>query len=76
MQMIMKKYIKTQVLTILKSSPKNSFKGKTKCFQRSVNFKMSFWYHCLDQNTNDIFSKMSVLASKKRSNQKNKRTLL
>ena len=31
---------------------------------------MSFWCHHLDQNTNEIFSKISALASKKRLNQK------
>ena len=31
---------------------------------------MSFWCHRLDKNTNEIFSKISALASKKRSNQK------
>jgi hypothetical protein len=38
--------------------------------KRSVDFKMSFWCHRLDQNTNLIFSRISALASKKRSNQK------
>ena len=36
---------------------------------------MSFWCHRLDQNTNEIFSRISALASKKISNQKNKDTL-
>ena len=31
---------------------------------------MSFWCHHLDQNINEIFSRISALASKKRSNQK------
>ena len=34
------------------------------------NFKMLFWCHRLDQNTNEIFCRISALASKKRSNQK------
>ena len=42
---------------------------------RSVNFKMSFWCHLLDQNTNEIFSRISALPSKKMLNQKNKGTL-
>ena len=33
---------------------------------------MSFWFHSLDKNTNETFSKISALASKKMSNQKNK----
>ena len=33
-------------------------------------FKMSFWCHRLDQKTEEIFSRISALASKKRSNQK------
>ena len=32
--------------------------------------KCSFWCHDLDQNTNENFSSISALASKKRSNQK------
>ena len=35
---------------------------------------MSFWCHRLDQNTNEKFSRISALASKTRSNQKNKGT--
>ena len=31
---------------------------------------MSFWCHRLDRNTNEFFSRISALASKKRSNQK------
>ena len=34
------------------------------------NFKMSFGCHCLDQKTNEIFSRISALASKKCLNQK------
>ena len=41
----------------------------------SSNFKLSFWCHRLDQNTNEFFSRISALASKKSSNQKNKGTL-
>ena len=33
-------------------------------------FKISFWCHRLDKNTNEIFSKISALASKKRLNKK------
>ena len=40
-----------------------------------VNFKMSFWCHHLDQNTNEKISRISALASKKMLNQKNKGTL-
>ena len=36
---------------------------------------MFFWYHQIDQKTNEIFVKIHALASKKRSNQKNKSTL-
>ena len=39
-------------------------------FQKSVKFKMVFWSHRLDQNTNELFSRISALASKKMSNQK------
>ena len=39
------------------------------------NFKMSFWCQNFFQKTNEIFSRISALASKKRSNQKNKGTL-
>ena len=39
----------------------------------SVNFKMSFGCHRLDQNTNEFFSRISALAFKKRSNQKEAR---
>ena len=39
--------------------------------KRSVNFKMSFWCLQIFQKTNEIFSRISALASKKRSNQKN-----
>ena len=35
-----------------------------------VNIKMSFGCQRLDQNTNEIFSRISALASKKRLNQK------
>ena len=45
-------------------------------YKRSVNFKMSFWCHRFDQKTNNFFLRISALASKKRSNQKNKDTLL
>ena len=43
--------------------------------QRSVNFKMFFWCLQISQKTNEIFSRISALASKKRSNQNNKGTL-
>ena len=39
------------------------------CLQ-SVNFKMSFWCLQISQKTNEIFSRIFALASKKRSNQK------
>jgi hypothetical protein len=39
-------------------------------FLRSVNFEMSFWCLQIDQKINEIFVKISVLASKKKSNQK------
>ena len=39
------------------------------------NFKMSFWCQNFFQKTNEIFSRISALASKKRSNQKNNGTL-
>ena len=42
---------------------------------RSVNFKMFFWYHRFDQKTNGNLLKISALASKKMSIQKNKATL-
>ena len=38
----------------------------------SVNFKMSFWCLQIFQKTKEIFSRISALASKKKSNQKNK----
>ena len=38
-------------------------------YERSVNFKMSFWCH---QKTNEIFLRIYALASKKRPNKKNK----
>jgi hypothetical protein len=34
---------------------------------------MSFWCHHFDQNTNEIFSRIFALASKKRLNKKNKK---
>ena len=37
-------------------------------WRRSVNFKMSFWCLHIFQKTNEIFSRISALASKKRSN--------
>ena len=37
---------------------------------------MSFWCHRLDKNTNEIFSGISALASKKRLNQKNTGTFI
>ena len=37
---------------------------------RSVNFKMSFWYHQIDPKFNESFVRISIVASKKRSNQK------
>ena len=43
--------------------------------ERSVNFKMSFWCLQIFQITNEFFSKISALASKKKSNKKNKVTL-
>ena len=43
---------------------------------RSDNFKMSFWCLQIFQKTNEIFSRISALAYKKRSNQKNKGTYL
>ena len=39
-------------------------------FQRSVNFKMSFWCLQIPQKIKEIFSRISTLASKKRSNKK------
>ena len=49
----------------------NTFKTMTKdwiwenipSYQRSVNFKMSFWCHRLDKNTNEKISKISALLS-------------
>ena len=38
-------------------------------------FKMSFWCLQIFQKTNEIFPRISAIASKKRSNQKNKGTL-
>ena len=38
--------------------------------------KMSFWGHRFHQKTNEIFLRISALASKERSNQKNKGILL
>ena len=35
-----------------------------------VNFEMSFWCLQIDQKNNEIFARISALASKKRSNQK------
>ena len=43
---------------------------------RSVNFKRTFWCHRLNQKTNEICLRISALASKKRSDQKNKCTFL
>ena len=43
--------------------------------ERSVDFEMSFWSLQIDQKTNKFFVRISALASKKRSNQKNKGTL-
>ena len=40
-----------------------------------VNFEMSFWCLQIDQKANKIFVKIPDLASKKRSNQKDKGTL-
>ena len=37
--------------------------------------KCPFWCHGVDQNTNEFFSRISALASKKMSNQKYKGTL-
>ena len=37
---------------------------------------MSYWFHRFDQKTNEFFLRISALASKKRSNQKNEGTLL
>ena len=39
-------------------------------FRRSVNFEMPFWCLQISQKTNEIFSRISALASKKKSNQK------
>jgi hypothetical protein len=44
--------------------------------ERSVNFKMSFWCLQIFQKTDNFFSRISVLASKKRLNQKNKDPLM
>ena len=50
-------------------------------FQNSVSAKgqlisKCLWCHHFDQKTNNFFLRISALASKKRSNQKNKGTLL
>ena len=42
--------------------------------KRSVNFEMSFWWLQIKQKTNKFFVRISALAFKKRSNQKNKDT--
>ena len=46
------------------------------CSQRSDNFRMSLWNNHFSHKTNEEISKISALASKERSNQKNKDTLL
>ena len=70
-------------ISICKASPRWSIVGSAWYtyaaalgYYRSGNFKMSFWYHRFDQKTNKFFLRISALASKKRSNQKNKGTLL
>ena len=45
-------------------------------FKGQLIYKMSFWCHRFDQNTNQIFLRISALASKERSNQKNKGPLV
>ena len=42
---------------------------------KSVNFEMSFWCLQIDQKTNDIFVRISALASKKRFDQKSSVTV-
>ena len=42
---------------------------------RSFNFQMLFWCLQISQKTNKLLLRISALASKKRSNQKNKGTL-
>ena len=55
---------------------KSQIFNKCCCGQRSVNFKMYFWCHYFDLKTNENFLRISALASKKRSKQKNEGTLL
>ena len=58
---------------VTRSLPKSSVTSSenTKVLKVSY-FKMFFWCHRLDQNTNENFSRISALASKKKLNQKNK----
>ena len=50
---------------------KNDFTKKVFIhFQRSVNFEMSFWGLQISQKTNEIYLRISALASTKKSNQK------
>ena len=55
---------------------KSQIFNKCCCGQRSVNFKMYFWCHYFNLKTNENFLRISALASKKRSKQKNEGTLL
>ena len=57
--------------TILKL--KNIFELTSDAMKSSVNFEMSFWCLHIDQEANEIFERISALASEKRLNQKKER---